>query len=132
MSNQNISNTISINVNDSIFDAVAASFGLQEVTTQRQRANGSRSFADPKVEVRGQAVRYDIYPSGYVRRTTGSGSTADQYQLNPKRTVQLPSGRVATERVLSTSTNDSLGMLVRGVINYRENVTKNYTGKLLA
>lgn len=131
MSKQN-TNSIAINTNDTIFDAVAASFGLQEVTTQRQRANGSRSFADPKVEVSGHPVRYDVYPSGYVRRTTGNGSTVDQYQLNPKRNVQLPSGRIVTERVLSTSTNDSLGMLVRGVINYRENVTKNINGRLLA
>jgi hypothetical protein len=130
MSNQNISNTISINVNDTIFDAVADSFGLQEVTTQRQRANGSRSFVDPKCVVFGQPVRYDVYPSGYVRRTTSEGS-GGQYQLNPTRRTKLPSGRMATERVLSTSTNDSLGMLVRGVINYRENVVKNSAGQLM-
>lgn len=117
MTSQNTTTTTnSINLNDPAFDAVAASLGLQEITTQRQRANGSRAFLDPKVTSNSYPVTYELAASGYVRRTTASG----QYQLNSRPAEKLPSGRTTRSVVLSRSSNESLGIFVRGVTNFRQ------------
>lgn len=106
----------SINLNVPALDLVAQSLGLEEVTTQRQRVNGSRSFVDPStLGYNNQPVKYDVHPTGYVRRITGS-SQFDRYQLNPKRRERLPT---EPSRVLARSLNESIGILVRGVLNYR-------------
>lgn len=105
-----------INLNVSAFDLVAQSLGLEEITTQRQRVNGSRAFADPAVlGYDDNPVRYVVHSSGYVRRVTGS-SAFERYQLNPKnrnRNLNEPS------RILSRSVNESIGILVKSVLNYR-------------
>ena len=120
MTSQNVTNSnatapFTINLNDPAFDAVASTLGLQEITTQRQRANGSRAFLDPSVSSESGPVTYELSSIGYVRRTTPSG----QYQLNSRPAERLPSGRTTRGIVLSRSSNESLGILVRGVTNFR-------------
>jgi hypothetical protein len=106
----------SINLNSPAIDLVAQSFGLQESTTQRQRANGTRSFSDPDVlGSDSQPVQYTLHRNGYVRRITGS-SPSERYQLNPK--VRASEANGITRR-LATSTDEVIGMFVKGVVNYR-------------
>jgi hypothetical protein len=106
----------SINLNSPAIDLVAQSFGLQESTTQRQRANGTRSFSDPDVlGSDSQPVQYTLHRNGYVRRITGS-SPSERYQLNPK--VRASESNGITRR-LATSTDEVIGMFVKGVVNYR-------------
>lgn len=51
--------------------------GLKEVTSQRQKVNGTIKFYDPQAN-----CYYLIYASGYVRRQTAWNQI---YQLNQKR-----------------------------------------------
>ena len=52
--------------------------GINEITTSRQKANGTRSFEIP-FSVRGKRVKLMSYRSGYVRIDRNCHST---YQIN--------------------------------------------------
>ena len=54
------------------------SLGLKEITTSRQKANGTRAFETP-FRVRGKLVRFYSYKSGYVRIDRNCHSI---YQIN--------------------------------------------------
>jgi hypothetical protein len=103
--------SMAINTNDHIFSNVAATLNLVEVTTERQRTNGTRAFIDDSLE---DAALYTVHPNGYVRRQTGNGS---RYQLNRKSEATRDNGLT---RILSNSANESAGILFRGVTNYRQ------------
>jgi hypothetical protein len=53
---------------------------IQEVTTDRQKANGTREFKLPINDPYGDAIHVASYSSGYVRRTRTSGRS--DWQLN--------------------------------------------------
>ena len=53
---------------------------IQEVTTDRQKANGTREFKLPINDPYGDAIHVASYSSGYVRRTKTSGRS--DWQLN--------------------------------------------------
>jgi len=101
-----------INTNDRTFSEVAAILNLCDITTERQHANGTRAFLDDCLP---DAAIYTVHANGYVRRTTADGR---QYQLNSTRTSKQGS-IVRTTRILSASANESVGILLRGVTNYR-------------
>ena len=59
------------------------SLGINEITTLRQKANGTRSFEIPST-VRGKRIKFMSYRSGYVRIDRNCHST---YQINKTYTV---------------------------------------------
>jgi len=70
---------------------------IQEVTTSRQKANGTRIFKLPIKDLYcrdGSAIHVGSFKSGYIRRVNLRGHTSC-YQLN-KRTVDISSSKFAT------------------------------------
>ena len=60
---------------------------IQEVTTDKQKANGTREFKLPVRDQYGAAIHVASFASGYVRRTKASGY-CPSWQLN-KRVKRL-------------------------------------------
>ena len=59
---------------------------IQEVTTKKQKANGTREFKLPIKDLycsKGSAIHVASYASGYVRRTR-AGGYCPSYQLNKR------------------------------------------------
>ena len=56
---------------------------IQEVTTKRQKANGTREFKLPVNDPYGDAIHVASYSTGYVRRTKTTGRS--DWQLNKTR-----------------------------------------------
>ena len=61
---------------------ILKAIGVTEVTTNRQRANGTRMFLYPQKKMYNsghtEPIRFAIYESGYVRRVT-NGHAANYY-----------------------------------------------------
>ena len=96
---------------------------IQEVTTKRQKVNGTREFKLPINDPYGNAIHVASYSTGYVRRTKTSGRS--DWQLNKtkksKRYVNLndnETGRPViktfntTERILIPNEQDRLEYLI--------------------
>ena len=60
---------------------------IQEVTTEKQKANGTREFKLPVRDQYGAAIHVASFASGYVRRTK-AGGYCPSWQLNKTRTIQ--------------------------------------------
>ena len=60
---------------------------IQEVTTDKQKANGTREFKLPVCDQYGAAIHVASFASGYVRRTK-AGGYCPSWQLNKTRTIQ--------------------------------------------
>ena len=56
---------------------------IQEVTTSRQKANGTREFKLPVKDQYGNAIHVASFASGYVRRTK-AGGYCPSWQLNKR------------------------------------------------
>ena len=56
---------------------------IQEVTTKRQEANGTREFKLPVNDPYGDAIHVASFATGYVRRTKATGRS--DWQLNKTR-----------------------------------------------
>ena len=56
---------------------------IQEVTTKRQKANGTREFKLPVNDPYGDAIHVASFSTGYVRRTKTTGRS--DWQLNKTR-----------------------------------------------
>ena len=56
---------------------------IQEVTTKRQKANGTREFKLPVNDPYGDAIHVASFATGYVRRTKATGRS--DWQLNKTR-----------------------------------------------
>ena len=110
-------------------NAVAEELGLENITSQRQKANGTLCFHDPETD-----VDYTMHETGYIRRRwnirawNGLGKSTT-YQLNPQKEVvdQWVNKRtgettqsVYTERVALDQWGQ-LGKLCTSVISYRKN-----------
>ena len=54
---------------------------IQEITTKRQKVNGTREFKLPVCDPYGNAIHVASYKSGYVRRNR-VGGYCDCWQLN--------------------------------------------------
>ena len=58
--------------------------GIQEVTTKRQKKNGTREFKLPVRDQYGGEIHVASFASGYVRRTK-AGGYCPSWQLNKRR-----------------------------------------------
>jgi len=71
---------------------ILKAIGVTEVTTSRQRANGTRMFLYPQKKMYNsghtEPIRFAIYESGYVRRVT-SGHAANYY-INTRFKSMVP------------------------------------------
>jgi len=67
---------------------------IQEVTTDKQKANGTREFKLPVRDQYGAAIHVASFASGYVRRTK-AGGYCPSWQLN-KRMLDTSSSKFAT------------------------------------
>ena len=96
---------------------------IQEVTTSRQKKNGTREFKLPINDPYGDAIHVASFSSGYVRRTRTSGRS--DWQLNKtkkeKRYVEMTdydTGRPVirtfhdTVRILIDNEQDRLAYLI--------------------
>ena len=76
---------------------------IHEVTTARQKANGTREFKLPVRDQYGCAIHVASYATGYVRRTKTGGYSSD-WQLNKTRKYQTKwdkkRGTYSIERIL--------------------------------
>tara|TARA_Y100001938_G_scaffold110491_1_gene151045 strand:- start:180 stop:659 length:480 start_codon:yes stop_codon:yes gene_type:complete len=87
--------------------------GIQEVTTLRQKKNGTREFKLPVRDQYGGAIHVASFASGYVRRTK-AGGYCPSWQLNKTRTApptkdyKWPS----KERILIPNEQDRLAYLI--------------------
>jgi hypothetical protein len=97
--------------------------GIQEITTERQKKNGTREFKLPINDPYGDAIHVASYNTGYVRRTRTSGRS--DWQLNKtkkeKRYVEMTdydTGRPVirtfhdTVRILIDNEQDRLAYLI--------------------
>ena len=89
--------------------------GIQEVTTKRQKKNGTREFELPiKDSLSGKKIRVASFASGYVRN---QNSASSNYQLNKTKKnfeKEFPSGYryYSTERILIPNEQDRLKYLI--------------------
>ncbi len=89
--------------------------GIQEVTTERQKKNGTREFELPiKDGYIGKKIRVASFASGYVRN---QNSASSNYQLNKTKKnfeKEWPNGYryYSTERILIPNEQDRLKYLI--------------------
>lgn len=97
--------------------------GVEEITTPKQRNNGTREFAIP-FYVRGKRVTLASYQTGYVRIDRNCYS---RYQINP--TYEVPYKFISTYGELQAWTNKKRIMIygeknrINFIFNY---IIKNY------
>lgn len=97
--------------------------GVNEITTSRQRVNGTREFAIP-FYVRGKQVTIASYQTGYVRIDRNCHS---RYQINP--TYEVPYKVIGKDGELRTWKNKKRIMIygeksrIDFIFNY---IIKNY------
>ena len=89
--------------------------GIQEITTERQKKNGTREFELPiKDSWSGKKIRVASFASGYVRN---QNSASSNYQLNKtkknyEKTFSNGYEWWATERILIPNEQDRLAYLI--------------------
>ncbi len=87
--------------------------GIQDVTTPRQKANGTREFKLPVKDQYGGDIHVASFASGYVRRTK-AGGYCPSWQLNktkklsPTKDYKWPS----IERILILDEQERLDYLI--------------------
>jgi len=88
---------------------------IQEVTTKRQKANGTREFMLPINDPYGNAIHVASYSTGYVRRTKTSGRSDWQLNKTKKNFEKEWSNGYeyySTERILIPDEQDRLEYLI--------------------
>ena len=90
--------------------------GIQEVTTKRQKKNGTREFKLPVKDQYGGEIHVATFASGYVRRTK-AGGYCPSWQLNKTKKnfeKEWPNGYkyYSTERILIPNEQDRLSYLI--------------------
>ena len=98
-------------------------FALQEISTPRQKKNGTRMFLCPRTN-----VKYGSYSSGYVRRIyPGNRYKEMMYQLNPVRRFPVryigQDNRLwsytRVERIMIPNENDRLQLINKRAAAYQ-------------
>ena len=86
---------------------------IQEVTTEKQKANGTREFKLPVRDQYGAAIHVASFASGYIRRTK-AGGYCPSWQLNKTKTVPPTKNYrwPSVERILIPSEQDRLSYLI--------------------
>ena len=104
--------------------AVAEALNLVFFSSETQVNHGTLMFYDPETD-----VRYAMYETGYVRRfikrsfyfNLYDSSMWNGYQLNPTFINKNQHGHKSTVRIPVLNPNEQLGIMVKAVINYRNN-----------
>ena len=87
--------------------------GIQEITTSRQKKNGTREFKLPINDPHGYAIHVASYSSGYVRRTrVRSCWQLNKTKKNYEKTFPNGSEWWSIERILIPNEQDRLEYLI--------------------
>ena len=84
---------------------------IQEVTTEKQKSNGTREFKLPVRDQYGAAIHVASFASGYVRRTK-AGGYCPSWQLNKTRKVHPTQLSPSVERILILDEQERLEYLI--------------------
>ena len=100
--------------------------GIKDVTTDRQRKNGTTVYELPISQVwqtlKPKPLRFATYEIGYVRNVTEG--LASPYQINKTKPVTYESGMTGKERILIPHWEDRLIYLAKFIIkNYYQKPT---------
>jgi hypothetical protein len=100
--------------------------GVKDVTTDRQRKNGTTVYELPISQVwqtlDPKPLRFATYDTGYVRNVTEGLSSS--YQINKTKQVTYKSGITGVERIMIDSWEDRLIYLAKFIIkNYYQKPT---------
>jgi len=100
--------------------------GVKDVTTDRQRKNGTTVYELPISQVwqnlDPKPLRFATYDTGYVRNVTEGLSSS--YQINKTKQVTYESGMTGVERIMIDSWEDRLIYLAKFIIkNYYQKPT---------
>ena len=100
--------------------------GIKDVTTDRQRKNGTTVYELPISQVwqtlQPKPLRFATYKAGYVRNVTEGLSSS--YQINKTKPVVYKSGMTGVERILIPNWEDRLIYLAKFIIkNYYQKPT---------
>ena len=100
--------------------------GIKDVTTDRQRKNGTTVYELPISQVwqtlQPKPVRFATYEAGYVRNVTEGLSSP--YQINKTKPVTYESGMTGKERIMIPHWEDRLIYLAKFIIkNYYQKPT---------
>ena len=100
--------------------------GIKDVTTKRQRKNGTQVFELPIQQVwqtlDPKPIRFATYKSGYVRNISEYNSSC--YQINKTKPVIYESGMTGKERILISNWEERLIYLAKFIIkNYYQKPT---------
>jgi hypothetical protein len=100
--------------------------GIKDVTTDRQRKNGTTVYELPIKQMWGPSNQYPLrfatYKAGYIRNVTEGLASA--YQINKTKQVEYKSGMTGVERILIPNWEDRLIYLAKFIIkNYYQKPT---------
>ena len=100
--------------------------GIKDVTTDRQRKNGTTVYELPIQQVwqtlNPRPLRFATYDTGYVRNISEGNSSC--YQINKTKQVTYESGMTGKERILIPSWEERLIYLAKFIIkNYYQKTT---------
>ena len=100
--------------------------GIKDVTTDRQRKNGTTVYELPIQQVwqtlQPRPIRFATYTTGYVRNISESNSSC--YQINKTKQVTYESGMTGKERIMIPHWEDRLIYLAKFIIkNYYQKPT---------
>ncbi len=100
--------------------------GVKDVTTDRQRKNGTTVYELPISQVwqtlQPKPLRFATYKAGYVRNVTEG--LASSYQINKTKPVTYESGMTGVKRIMIDSWEDRLIYLAKFIIkNYYQKTT---------
>jgi len=100
--------------------------GIKDVTTDRQRKNGTTVYELPISQVwqtlQPKPLRFATYKAGYVRNVTEGLSSS--YQINKTKPVIYESGMTGKERIMIDSWEDRLIYLAKFIVkNYYQKTT---------
>ena len=100
--------------------------GVKDITTNRQRKNGTTVYELPIKQMWGPSNQYPLrfatYSTGYVRNVTEG--VASSYQINKTKKVVYESGMTGKERIMIPHWEDRLIYLAKFIIkNYYQKTT---------
>ena len=100
--------------------------GIKEITTDRQRKNGTIVYELPIKQMYGPSNQYPLrfatYSTGYIRNITEHN--ASSYQINKTKQVTYESGMTGVERILIDSWEERIIYLAKFIIkNYYQKPT---------
>jgi hypothetical protein len=85
---------------------------IQEVTTDKQKANGTREFKLPVNDPYGDAIHVASYNTGYVRRTRTSGRSDWQLNKTKKEKRYVEMNDYDTGRPIIRTFHDTVRILI--------------------